>query len=391
MKKLVSLLCVGTLILGLSACETTQDTSDVAPEVAPQIIAVEVATVERGDLFVESQVSGSVMASRSIPVMAETACKVKEVYVQAGDNVDVGDPLFSMDTADLYDMYETALTSYDLTKTLLDAQVAEVEKGLNNLRALYEIGGVSLNTVEQMELTLLQTQPTRETTLAQMGLDTVLDVMANPVVTAPIAGTVTTVGVTAGVMTSNTSVAVIIEELSSLQVVVNVSETLQPHIQIGDMVDLELSALGGDVIPGIVAGVASSVAMGSALYQVQIDMPTDTKAAIGMFARVTFSTDAHYGTVLIPTETILNEGNEQCIYIINDDNTASRIVITTDLVGTTHTEVTSGLDGGETLVTRGQSFLSQGTEVTISVVEEAVDAVDEVVIEGETSDEVAAS
>lgn len=382
MKKLLSFLCVGTLLLGLTACQSTQGDTQADASVAtaaPQITAVEVTTVERGDLFVESQVSGSVAASRSIPVMPETSCKVNAVFVQAGDTVAVGDPLFSMDTADLYDLYETALNSYDLTKTLLDAQVAEVEKNLNNLRALYEIGGVSLNTVEQMELTLLQTQTTRETTLAQMGLDSVLDIMADPVVTAPIAGTITSVGVTAGVMTTNTSMAMMIEELSSLQVVVNVSETLQPHIQIGDMVDLEITALGGSVMPGIVAGVASSVSMGSALYQVQIDMPTDTNAAIGMFARVTFATEAHYGAVLVPTETILTESDQQCVYIVNDDDTVSRIVITTDLVGSTHTEVTSGLEGGETLVTRGQSFLSDGAQVTISAFEETTDVEDEVV------------
>ncbi len=390
-KRIVSMICITAMALSMVGCDTTTEET-VVEEAVPTITAVEVATVERGDLFVESQVSGSVLSSRSIPVMPETACKVKTVHVQAGDTVEVGDPLFTMDTADLYDLYEVALTTYDLTKAMLDAQVADTEKTIANLYALYEIGGVSLNTIEQAELGLLQLTTSRETTLAQMGLDTVLDVMASPTVKAPIAGTVTYVAVTAGVMTTNTSVAVIVEEMSTLQAVVNVSETLQPSIQIGDSVKLEISALGGDEMIGTVAGVASSVSQGSALYQVQIDLPSDARAAIGMFARVTFSTNAHYDTVLIPTESILTQGEEQCVYIVNDDNTASRIVITTDLIGTTHTEITSGLVGGETLVTRGQSYLSEGAQVSISVFEEAEDAlVDEVIVEDETESDTEAT
>ncbi|WP_409969472.1 efflux RND transporter periplasmic adaptor subunit [Bengtsoniella intestinalis] len=382
MKRIVSLICLAAMALSMVACETTTEET-VVEEAVPTVTAVEVATVERGDLFVESQVSGSVASSRSIPVMPETACKVKTVYVQSGDTVEVGDPLFTMDTSDLYDLYETALDMYDLTKAMLDAQVEDTEKTIANLYALYEIGGVSLSTIEQAELGLLQLTTSRETTLAQMGLDTVLDVMASPTVTAPISGTVTYVAVTAGVMTTNTSVAVIVEEMSTLQVVVNVSETLQPSIKIGDSVKLEISALGGDTLEGTVAGVASSVSQGTALYQVQIDLPAGTNAAIGMFARVTFSTNAHYDTVLIPTETILTEGEEQCVYIVNDDDTASRIVITTDLIGTTHTEVTSGLVGGETLVTRGQSYLSDGALVSISAFEtdDGTDLVDETIVD----------
>ncbi len=379
-KRIVSLICLSAMAMSLVGCDTVEE---VIAEAAPAITAVEVATVERGDLFVESQVSGSVSASRSIPVMPDTSCKVKTVYVKVGDTVTQGDPLFTMDTADLRDLYSVALESYDLTKTLLDAQVAELEKTVNNLQALYAIGGVSLNTVEQTELSLLQAQITRETTLAQMGLDTVLDVLATPTVTAPISGTVTNVSVVEGVMTTNTTMAVLVEELSSLQVVVNVSETLQPSIQLGDTVALEISALGAESFPGTVAGVASAVSQGSSLYQVKIDLPADTKAAIGMFARVTFSTNAHYDTVLIPTETILTEGEEQCVYIVNDDDTVSRIVITTDLIGTTHTEVTSGLMGGELLVTRGQAFLSDGAQVSISAYEtdDGEDLVDEAIVD----------
>ena len=88
--------------------------------------------------------------------------------------------------------------------------------------------------------------------------------------------------------------------------------------------------------------------------------------SIGMFARATFRTDSRTGTVLIPTESILTgEDGQQSVYIVDGD-TAYQIAITTGLVGEKDTEVTSGLHGGEQLVTRGQSYLSDGAPVRVT-------------------------
>ena len=203
----------------------------------------------------------------------------------------------------------------------------------------------------------MQAENTRESTLTQMGLDDVVDALANPAVTAPISGTISSVGVTAGVTVSPTAAAVVVSEIGHPQVVVNVSESLQPSISVGDSVEISIPSLSSDTITGTVASVASAVSPTSALYEVHIDLPSDLKVSIGMFARVTFRTDERTGTVLVPTESILTSEDEQYAY---------RIVVTTGLVGETQTEITSGLHGGEQLVTRGQSYLSDGAPVRVT-------------------------
>ena len=85
-----------------------------------------------------------------------------------------------------------------------------------------------------------------------------------------------------------------------------------------------------------------------------------------MFAKAVFRTDSRIGTVLIPTESILTgEDGQQFVYIADGD-TAYQVKITTGLVGETQTEITSGLHGGEQLVTRGQSYLSDGAPVRVT-------------------------
>ena len=286
--------------------------------------------------------------------------------VKAGDTVKAGDPLYTLDTSDLQDTYGSALTTYTGSRELLDEQVRQARESYNNLQALFELGAVSQNQLDQAKLGLMQAENARTSTLTQMGLDDVWDALNNPTVTSPISGTIASVSITAGVSLAPNTAAVVVAEIGRPQVVVNVSETLQPSISVGDVVDVTIPSIGDETIQGTVASVASAVSQSSALYEVHIDLPKDLKVSIGMFARATFHTDSRTGTVLIPTESILTgEDGQQSVYVVDGD-TAYQVKITTGLVNETQTEITSGLHGGEQLVTRGQSYLSDGAPVRVT-------------------------
>lgn len=363
-KKMLALLTAALLTTGLSACGNTGDTSAAAS--TPVGTAVEVQTVATGDIATENTVTGTVTANRNLPVVIKVPCKVKSVAVKAGDTVKAGDVLFTLDTADLQDTYGSALKTYNSTKTLLDEQVRQTQESLNNLKALYELGAVSQNTVEQTELGLMQAQNTRSNTLTQMGLNDVVDVLNDPTVTAPIDGTVSSVSVTAGVTVSPGSPAAVVSEIGHPQAVVSISESLQPLVSVGDAVDVAIPSLGDQTVTGTVASVASAVSQNTALYEVHIDLPADLKVSIGMFARAVFRTDARVGTVLVPTEAILTGDDGQQYVFIADGGLAYRVDVTTGLVSESNTEITSGLHGGEQLVTRGQSYLSDGAPVRVT-------------------------
>lgn len=361
-KSLSALLTAALLIGTLTACGQAGDSSQEETKGT----AVELQAVEVGDIATKSTVTGSVTANRNVPVLSKVACKVKSVKVKAGDTVAAGDALYTLDTSDLEDTYGSALSTYTGTRELLDEQARQAKESYANLQALFELGAVSQNQLDQAKLGMMQSENTRRSTLAQMGLDDVWDVLNNPTVTSPISGTVSSVSVTAGVAVGPSTVTAIIAEIGRPQVVVNVSETIQPSISVGDVVDISIPSVGDAVVQGTVASVASAVSQPSALYEVHIDLPKDMKVSIGMFARATFRTDSRTGTVLIPTESILTgEDGKQSVYIVDGD-TAYQVAVTTGLVGETQTEITSGLHGGEQLVTRGQSYLSDGAPVRVT-------------------------
>ena len=102
------------------------------------------------------------------------------------------------------------------------------------------------------------------------------------------------------------------------------------------------------------------------LYTVTVSVPSDVSGLLsGMFADVTFHTDTASGAIVVPTESILTSGSTQYVYVVQDDNTAKYIEVTTGLTGNGVTEVTSGLSAGQQLVTVGQSYLSDGAAVRV--------------------------
>ena len=93
---------------------------------------------------------------------------------------------------------------------------------------------------------------------------------------------------------------------------------------------------------------------------------TDTEGVLsGMFADVVFYTDAQEDTIIVPTEAIQTDGDGSFVFTVDGKDTAHRVAVQTGLVGDGVTEITSGLVGGETLVTVGQAYLKDGTLVRI--------------------------
>ena len=88
---------------------------------------------------------------------------------------------------------------------------------------------------------------------------------------------------------------------------------------------------------------------------------------IGAFATVTFYTDRRASTISVPTESILTgNNNEQYVFTVNADGTAAtRVTVTTGLVTKDSTEIVSGLKAGDRVVTKGQSYLSDGAAVHV--------------------------
>lgn len=359
---------------------------------APTGIAVQVTEVQSDTISSETSVSGQVASDNESIIVVPTNAKCTSVRAKAGDVVsagavlctlDLGSTLASYHAADI--SYSSAVQSYQEQAAVLDSQIALYEKSVKDLKALFEIGAASQLEIDQAELQLQTAKATRNSTLSQLeagmqnaksGLDQLSSVLeyvdeAGNVI-APISGTLVAMNAVAGNFISSSSPVAVIDGVDQMKIQVAVSESLVPKLRIGDTADVSVSA-AKQKFSAKIRTVERAANVQTKLYNVTLSVPKEAAKDLlaGMFAEVTFHTDTAANTIVIPTESILNRGESQYVYVVEKDNHAKCVEITTGLAGNGVTEVTSGLSTGQKLVTVGQFYLQDGDLVRIVTDEEA--------------------
>ena len=383
-KRIVSLALAGAL-LSLTACGSSSDTSaDASGQSGTSGVAVQVQEVTSDTIATENKVSGKIAADNETSIYVASSVKCTAVYVQAGDTVQAGQKICTLDLDSTLSSYNAANISYDSAaqsyqdqKAILDKQVQLAQDNLNNLKALYEIGAASQLEIDQAELSLQQAEAGRTSTLAQLEagmqsaksnveqLSTLLeDVDSQGNVVAPTAGTLVSLNAVENAFVSPSMPVAVIDGPEQMKVTVSVSEALVPKLAIGDEAEVTVSAVDA-AFTAQIRSVEQTANAQTKLYTVTLTVPADVSGLLsGMFADVTFRTNASENAVVVPTEAILTSGEEQYVFVVEND-TAKYVPVTTGLTGNGVTEITSGLQPGQQLVTVGQAYLSDGTPVRV--------------------------
>ena len=380
-QKLFAGLLAAAMTLALTACGSKEPEEETP---AAEGIAVQVQTVTANTISTENKVSGQVSADNESTILIASAAKCTAVYKNAGDQVQAGEKICTLDlgsTLSGYNAarisYQAAVQSYQDQKSILDKQVSMAQDNVNNTKALFEIGAASQLEVDQAELNYENAVAGRNSALSQLEagiqnaksgveqLDTALDnVDANGNVLAPQSGTLVTMNAVEGSYISNSMPLVVIDGADQMKVTASVSEALVPKLTVGDKAEVSVSAADA-TFTATIRSVERAASMQTKLYTVVLTVPADVGGLMsGMFADVTFRTDTAENTIVVPTEAILTSNHVQYVFVV-EDGAAKYVEVTTGLTGSGVTEVTSGLTEGEQLVTVGQAYLSDGDPVRV--------------------------
>ena len=183
-------------------------------------------------------------------------------------------------------------------------------------------------------------------------------------IVAPASGVLLSLNAVEGGYVSSAAPVAVIDGVDRLKLTVQVSEALVPKLSNGDTASVTISAVK-QTFDAPIRSIERSANMQTKLYTVTLDIPADAEGLIaGMFADVTFHTDTSENTIVVPTEAVLTSGDVQYVFVV-EDNTAKYVQVTVGLTGNGVTEITSGLQAGQQLVTVGQAYLSDGDPVRI--------------------------
>lgn len=385
LKRIFSLTLAAALVLSLAACQKEPAGEENGSQgAAPAGVAVQVQKVNADTISTENKVSGRVVTDGQESVFVAAQAQCTAVHVAVGDTVTAGQRLCTLDMASTLSSYSAASISYNSAvqsyqdqEAIFDAQIALAEKNVSDLNALLEIGAASQLEIDQAELSLQTARAQKTSALSQLeagmqsyksNVEQLAGILENVdsrgSVIAPISGTILSLNAAEGSYVGPTAPVAVIDGADRLEIAVSVSEALVPKLAKGDEVDISISALDAQLV-GTIKKIESAANMQTKLYNVTISIDQDLEGLLsGMFADVSFRTDTSYDTIVIPTEAILTSNNVQYVFVA-EDGAARYVEISTGLTGSGVTEVTSGLNAGDLLVTVGQAYLSDGDAVRI--------------------------
>ncbi len=347
---------------------------------------VEVAVVETGSISAENNISGQVAAGEQQSVFVATSARCTAVYVEVGDTVSAGQTICTLDTASIWANYETASMNYSSTQksyeeqsSLLSQQVAQAEKNVSDTQALFEIGAASQMELDNAKLALDNAKVGMASALRQLEIGiqsnkatmeqlqtSLANIDRSGNVTAPISGTILSLSAAENSFVSPSAPVAAIESTGDMEISAGVSESLVAKLKVGGKVSVSIDSVKKH-FDGTISSIETAANPANHLYGVSIQVPASQSSGLrsGMFADIVFYTDTQQQVITIPTEAIQTGLQGSYVFVVDDKNIAQMIMVQTGLVGNGVTEVTNGLSVGDTLVTVGQFYLSDGDEVRI--------------------------
>ena len=320
--------------------------------------SVEVLTVGKGEIASEFAYTGKAAASRQVSIVPTVPGKVTDFNFDVGDEVGQGAVLFTVDTIDLNNSLRAAEAGYNVSKLARD----NAKNTYENNKLLFDEEIISKAEFDQIKYAYEAAEAQLAST--QVQLDTLKKSIADCAVTSPLTGVVTQRNVEIGGFASSAAPAYVVMDLSVIKVEVGVSEQVLNMINIGDKVDVTMTAVSDLPLEGVVSTVSPAAGQ-TGMYTVKIEL--DNKDGIiksGMMAEVNFTAAKSEDTIVLPRNAVIVKEDETYVYVV-ENNVAKKVLVEVGIEAGESIEITKGLKDGDEVVTKGQTYISDGEEVSV--------------------------
>ena len=263
----------------------------VVPQSSPRFKQIRIDAVRTRDFPTDEVVAPgriTINPNRISRVLPPVQGRVLTVAAKLGDVVEQGQPLLTLDSPDA----DAAISNYlqaQATERQAEVALLKAAADLQRTAELFEHKAVPEKDVLRARTDLAQARTARENAQAnreQTGRKLELlglkpnDFTQPVTVRAPISGTITDINVTPGeyraavsFSTDTTTPLMSVSDLSTVWMSSDVPEPFLRFVHIGDRVDITLVAYPGEVFPGRVARLASTLDPQTRTRRVHVDLP----------------------------------------------------------------------------------------------------------------------
>lgn len=325
------------------------------------------SAAEKGTLTTSVSVSGNIVVDQSVNIDPTITGTVSNLSVNVGDQVKKGQALFTIVNDQLSVSTSQAQTSFAQSQS----SITSAEISLKQAKATYDAdkkdgSGVSSKQkavdkakVDAAEQSLAVARQSSGT--SNLSLQYQQQTAGKRLVVAPIDGTVNAVNVKNGDDLSKLSsgssrtVPVIIGDMATLQAQVQINEVDISNVQIGQKVMTTFPAIDGLTVSGKVEKMDSlgTVTQGVVTYNAKIGLDIlDPRIKPGMSISASVITGVKQDVIVVPNSAIKKQGNTNYVQVMNGGSTPTQVNVEVGAANNTETEIVSGLQAGDKVVTR---------------------------------------
>jgi multidrug efflux pump subunit AcrA (membrane-fusion protein) len=368
-------------------------------------VTYQTGTVTKGTLTVSVTGTGNVIVEKRASVNPGISGEVQNLSVKVGDTVEAGQVLFNLENNDLDIAVDKAYVTYLQAQQSLENAKSQLIEAQNARSALDEddpddnIAPASDSAkraadqkVVAAELSVTSAEVNIDSAYASYNLQK--ENAAKRTVTAPIDGTVTTLGVTngdqygsssssgssasssgeasastnSGSSGSSSSAAMVIDDLSSLQVSIDINEVNASLVKADQKVSMTFDAIDGLTLTGKVSQISTvgENSSGVVTYPATISFDTlDERVKQEMSVTATITTEVKQDVLMVANAAVKTQSSDDSKYVLlMKDNVPTQQAVKVGSSNDTYTEVTEGLSEGDTIVTQTISANSTTTATT---------------------------
>jgi len=327
-------------------------------------IGLAFGTAETRRIVLPVRVPGTVAFDerRVTHLKPRTQGRVLSLAVQPGDRVQAGETLATLDAAGLLDARNGYLAAQ---ASLGEAQASEAVAALQLKRGQEQLkfGGVAQAEVERRQVDLAKAQAAVKSAQANAEMyraqyqrlaPTEGGAPGTSAVVTPIAGVVTSVGVTLGEVVDTTRDAFTVADPTRILVLANLYGPDTARVKAGDGASVESPVPGHDSFEGRVRSVNAALdpATNTAPARIELDNPGDLLRA-NMFVSVTIAADLGRDGVTVPAASVQQTEQGPIAFVRVAEDRFERRALTLGIQRSDWVEVRSGVTAGDIVATNG--------------------------------------
>lgn len=346
-----------TLLICLltAGCESEPDAGGEEPPVR-----VQVAEATQRTLAETVRGIGTLRALQTVEVRPEISGRVVEIAFEEGGRVEEGDLLFELDTRKL----EQELDSRQAALQAAEARLQNAERELARVERLFDqqVETEDARDRAATEVEAAQAEVNRLRSEVSLGRERLSDTR----IQAPFGGRISEALVDTGDYVQAGAELATLYRIDVLETEFTLPERHSGRIEIGQEVDLTVSAYPDRTFSATTTFVSPSVSDQTRDFLVKARLRNpDALLKPGTFATAVLTVRERENALVIPEEALIATRQGYMVFEVGDDGRAVRRDVQTGLRHPGLVEITEGLAPGDRVVRTGHLRVAEGTPLAI--------------------------